>query len=46
MKLHLILEDDDGQKVERIINKDPKIEEIADIIYSMAESLRESKKPL
>ncbi len=50
MKLYLTLEDDDGQKVERVVvsNKENgfDLNDIDDIMWSMFDSLRESKKPL
>ena len=49
MKLYLTLEDDDGQKVERVLQgdfKNFKNVELDEIVYDMAQSLEKSKQPL
>ena len=50
MKLYLTLEDDDGQKVERVVMSNKEngydLNDIDDVVFSMFKSLQESKKPL
>lgn len=50
MKLTLILEDSEGQKVERVVKlNEPNggyLDGFVEVIKSMVESLQESKKPI
>lgn len=46
MKLFLTLEDDDGQKVERILQARANFGDVDVIAQDMIDSLAQSKKPL